>query len=157
MIHDSIVGGFTDRYNQMNQEQVNAYVHPVIGAKTEELLQRAQLLNCDTDNCCNRSNPPPWWRKKWAGEPALSGLGFFNGHITHDYCKDAFALQQRPNRKGVAPCFTPRGQPRPYACDTRFTLQEVTSGLGEAVHPAFIVNGQRKEAFFLRLQPLPAR
>ncbi|MEX5715768.1 hypothetical protein IC615_17870 [Serratia ureilytica] len=47
VICDSIEMAFTDRYNQMNQEQVNAYVHSVIGAKTEELLQRAQLLNCD--------------------------------------------------------------------------------------------------------------
>lgn len=47
VICDSIEMAFTDRYNQMNQEQVNAYVHSVIGAKTEELLQRAQLLDCD--------------------------------------------------------------------------------------------------------------
>ncbi|AYO38126.1 MULTISPECIES: Glu/Leu/Phe/Val dehydrogenase dimerization domain-containing protein [Serratia] len=47
VICDSIEMAFTERYNQMNQEQVNAYVHSVIGAKTEELLQRAHLLDCD--------------------------------------------------------------------------------------------------------------
>lgn len=47
VICDSIEMAFTERYNQMNQQQVNTYVHSIIGAKTEELLQRAQLLECE--------------------------------------------------------------------------------------------------------------
>ncbi|WJV63934.1 NAD(P)-dependent oxidoreductase [Pectobacteriaceae bacterium C52] len=47
VICDSIEMAFADRYNQMNQDQVNAYVHLVIGAKTEELLQRSVLLDCE--------------------------------------------------------------------------------------------------------------
>lgn len=47
VICDSIEMAFTERYNQMSQDQVNAYVYSVIGAKTEELLQRAALLFCE--------------------------------------------------------------------------------------------------------------
>ncbi|MGP2961373.1 hypothetical protein [Serratia ureilytica] len=49
--------------------------------------------------------------------------------------------------------YTASGQPSYMHVIPRFTLQEVTSGLGEAVHPAFIVNGQRKEAFFYGCYP----
>lgn len=47
VICDSIEMAFTERYNQMSQDQVNAYVYSVIGAKTEELLRRATLLDCE--------------------------------------------------------------------------------------------------------------
>lgn len=47
VICDSIEMAFTERYNQMSQDQVNAYVCSVIGAKTEELLQRSALLDCE--------------------------------------------------------------------------------------------------------------
>ncbi|NIF21590.1 Glu/Leu/Phe/Val dehydrogenase [Candidatus Pantoea multigeneris] len=50
VICDSVEMAFTERYNQMSQDQVNAYVHSVIGAKTEELLNRSQLLNCDVSS-----------------------------------------------------------------------------------------------------------
>lgn len=47
VICDSIEITFPERYNQMNQEQVNNYVYSMIGSRTEELLIRAELLNCD--------------------------------------------------------------------------------------------------------------
>ncbi|HBT12040.1 MAG TPA: leucine dehydrogenase [Erwinia persicina] len=47
VICDSIEMAFTERYNQMSQEQVNAYVCSLIGAKTEELLRRSALLDCE--------------------------------------------------------------------------------------------------------------
>lgn len=47
VICDSIEVAFPERYNLMSQEQVNAYVHSMIGSRTEELLVRSQLLNCD--------------------------------------------------------------------------------------------------------------
>lgn len=47
VICDSIEMAFASRYNQMNQDQINAYVYSVIGTKTQELLQRSALLDCD--------------------------------------------------------------------------------------------------------------
>ncbi|MFZ4831862.1 Glu/Leu/Phe/Val dehydrogenase dimerization domain-containing protein [Rouxiella sp. Mn2063] len=47
VICDSIEMTFAHRYNLMTQEEINAYVHSVIGGKTAELLRCSQLLECD--------------------------------------------------------------------------------------------------------------
>jgi len=47
VICDSIEMMFVQRYNLMTQEEINAYVHSVIGGKTAELLRCSQLLECD--------------------------------------------------------------------------------------------------------------
>jgi leucine dehydrogenase len=57
VICDSIEMAFTERYNQMNQDQINAYVHSVIGAKTQELLQRSELLDCDVSTLLQPLRP----------------------------------------------------------------------------------------------------
>lgn len=49
--------------------------------------------------------------------------------------------------------YTASGQPNYMYVMPRFTLDEVASGLGQAVHPAFVVNGKEKSEFFYGCYP----
>lgn len=49
--------------------------------------------------------------------------------------------------------YTAGGQPSYMHVMPRFTLNEVASGLGQEVHPAFIVNGEVKSEFFYGCYP----
>lgn len=49
--------------------------------------------------------------------------------------------------------YTASGQPCYMHVIQRFMLHEVSSGLGDVVHPAFIVDGQYKDAFFYGCYP----
>lgn len=70
------------------------------------------------------------------------------------FIKDALRSRvesQSQGRRTVL--YTASGQPSYMFIIPRFRLNEVASGLGTAVHPAFIVNGEVKEAFFYGCYP----
>lgn len=47
VICDSVEIAFSQNYSKMSQFQINEYVGAIIGAKTEEILRRADILKCD--------------------------------------------------------------------------------------------------------------
>ncbi len=68
--------------------------------------------------------------------------------------KDALRSQVEAESQGRRTVlYTVSGQPSYMYVMSRFTLNDVVPGLGHAVHPAFIVNGEVKSEFFYGCYP----